>query len=170
MQPFLRCTVWIISCGLAAACGQYAGDRGASVTVREQIIALERSALDRWITADPGGYLDLYAKDATYFDPMHDKRIDGLEALSTLVSSLRGASYPFKEPRYDMIEPTVQVHGDVAVLSFNLVQYGKLSGGQETVLARWNTTEVYRQINGAWRIIHTHWSFTKPELARPATS
>jgi ketosteroid isomerase-like protein len=35
------------------------------------------------------------------------------------------------------------------------------------VLARWNATEVYREADGAWRIIHTHWSFTQPQLAGP---
>jgi hypothetical protein len=48
--------------------------------LHEEIIALERSALDRWITFDPQGYLDLSAPEVTYFDPMRDKRVDGLEA------------------------------------------------------------------------------------------
>lgn len=46
--------------------------------VAHYIIYLERSALDRWIRADPDGYLSLYTKDATYFDPFRDKRLDGL--------------------------------------------------------------------------------------------
>jgi hypothetical protein len=51
---------------------------------------------------------------------------------------------------------------------FNLVNYAKPSGSPtETVLARWNATEVYRKIDGAWRIIHTHWSFTERRLAGP---
>ena len=37
----------------------------------------------------------------------------------------------------------------------------------DTVLARWNATEVYREVGGAWRIIHTHWSFTQPQPAAP---
>ena len=67
-----------------------------------------------------------------------------------------------------MINPVVQVEDKIAVLSFNLVNYGKPSGSaEETVLARWNATEVYREIDGAWRIIHTHWSYTQPQLAGP---
>lgn len=54
------------------------------------------------------------------------------------------------------------------MLTFNLVNYGKLSGSsEETVLARWNATQVYRLVDGAWKIIHTHWSFTQPQLAAP---
>jgi ketosteroid isomerase-like protein len=28
-------------------------------------------------------------------------------------------------------------------------------------------TEVYRRDPEGWRIIHTHWSFLKPQLAQP---
>ena len=125
------------------------------MNVAEHIISLERSALDRWIRADPDGYLSLYAKDATYFDPFRDKRVDGLGALKAQTASMRGIKLPFTEPRYDLLNPQVDVAGDIAVLSFNLVNYGKpLGSTEETVLARWNATQVYRRQNGAWRIIH----------------
>jgi hypothetical protein len=66
-----------------------------------------------------------------------------------------------------MINPVVHVDGHMAVLTFNLANYGKPSGSaEETILARWNATEVYRAIDGAW-LIHTHWSFTQPKLAGP---
>jgi ketosteroid isomerase-like protein len=132
------------------------------MSVAEQIISLERSALDRWIRADPDGYLDLYTNDATYFDPFRAKRVDGLDTLKAQTASMRDVKLPFTEPR-EMLDPTVQVEGSIALLTFNLVNYGKLSGStEETVLARWNATQVYREVNGGWRIIHTHWSFTQP--------
>ena len=136
--------------------------------VAEHIIALERSALDRWIRADPDGYLELYANDATYFDPFVERRVDGREELIARLAPMRDVSLPFTEPRYDMIDPVVHVEGKTAVLTFNLVNYGKPSGSaEESVLARWNATEVYREMDGEWRIVHTHWSFTQPELAGP---
>jgi hypothetical protein len=62
-----------------------------------------------------------------------------------------------------MINPVVQVDGNLAVLTFNLVNYGKPGGvDEEIILARWNATEVYRAVSGSWRIIHTHWSLTQP--------
>jgi ketosteroid isomerase-like protein len=136
--------------------------------VASNIISLEHSALDRWIRADPDGYLSLYAKDVTYFDPFGEKRVDGLDDLRARLATMRGVTLPFTEPRYDMINPVVNVEGNVAVLTFNLVNYGKPRGStQEAVLARWNATEVYCNRDGAWRIIHSHWSFTRPQ---PATS
>lgn len=56
------------------------------MSIPEHIISLERSALDRWVRGDPEGYLGLYAKDATYFDPFRDKRIDGLDELNALMA------------------------------------------------------------------------------------
>lgn len=67
-----------------------------------------------------------------------------------------------------MINPAVHVEGNTAMHTFNLVNCGKPIGSAvETVLARWNATQVYRQVDGAWPIIHTHWSFTQPQLAGP---
>jgi len=63
-----------------------------------------------------------------------------------------------------MIDPKVQRHGDVALLTFNIVNYGKLPSTPARVLARWNSTEVYGRIGGAWKIIHSHWSHLRPEL------
>ena len=132
--------------------------------LKDHIISLEREALDRWITGDPDGYLRLYAEEATYFDPFGPKRVDGFEELNARLAPMRGITLPFTEPRYEMIDPVVQVDGDLAVLTFNLVNYGKPAGTpDEALLARWNATEVYRAIEGEWRIIHAHWSFTQGE-------
>lgn len=117
------------------------------------IIAMERAALDRWATGDPSGFLEISAPDVVYFDPFLDRRIDGLEALSRYYEGLRGKVHV---TRYDLINPTVQWIGDAAVLTFNYVSYG---GSEDEY--RWNCTEVYRREGDRWRIIQTHWSFTK---------
>ena len=83
------------------------------------------------------------------------------------LAPMKDVKPPFTDPRYDMIDPRVQRHGDVALLTFNLVNYGKLPDAPERVLSRWNSTEVYRRIDGKWKIIHSHWSFTQPELKQP---
>ena len=68
-----------------------------------------------------------------------------------------------------MLNPKVQHHGDLAVLSFNLLSYQKQPDGTEPVVARWNSTAVYRRARGAWKSIHVHWSFLKPELKAQVT-
>lgn len=130
----------------------------------EEVIAVERSALDRWIVSNPDGYLEVAAPEITYFDPFQERRIDGLEALTTMLDPIRGIQLPFTEPRYEMIAPKVQLYGDVALLTFNLVNYGKIGGQTESVLARWNSSEVYRRVEERWQLVHSHWSFVKPAL------
>jgi ketosteroid isomerase-like protein len=130
----------------------------------EELVALERSALDRWIKLDPQGYLDAAAPEITYFDPTTERRVDGWEALQMRLAPMKTLKLPFTDPRYEMTEPKVQRHGDVALLTFNLVNYGKLPNRSESVLARWNSTEVYCRIDGKWKIIHSHWSYIRPEV------
>ena len=120
--------------------------------ITAEIIALERAALDRWGAGDPSGYLEISAPDVTYFDPFLERRLDGLEALAAWYAPLPGTIHI---ERYDLIEPRVQVCGEAAVLTFNLVSYS----GSTTM--RWNCTEVYRKDKAGWRLIQTHWSITQ---------
>jgi ketosteroid isomerase-like protein len=145
-----------------------APEAGGSVDpLLEELVALERSALDRWITLDPDGYLSLYAPDVTYFDPTTERRVDGLTAMQTRLAPMKKMKPPFFDPRYELIAPRVQRQGDVALLTFNLINYGKLADGVERELVRWNSTEIYSRIDGRWKIIHSHWSYIKPELKQP---
>jgi uncharacterized protein (TIGR02246 family) len=134
--------------------------QAATDTTRD-VVAMERAALDRWGKGDPQGYLDIMADEVTYFDPMQEKRIDGREAMTKMLASITGK---VKVSRFDMIDPKVQRHGDSALLTFNLVSYVTQPDGKELAVARWNSSELYGRVSGQWRIVHSHWSFIKPEL------
>jgi ketosteroid isomerase-like protein len=135
--------------------------RAAADSASDEIIALERGALYRWGKGDPQGFFDIMAAGETYFDPMIGKRIDGTEALRKYIEPFWGK---ISIERFEMIDPKVQRHGDLAVLTFNLVDYGSQLGGSPKSTTRWNSTEVYQKIDGRWKIVHSHWSYTKPEL------
>lgn len=120
--------------------------------IADEIIALERAALDRWGAGDPSGYLEISAPEVTYFDPFIERRIEGLDALSAWYAPLRGTIHI---DRYELVSPKVQVYGETAVLTFNLVSHS----GATTM--RWNCTEVYRLGEAGWRIVQTHWSITQ---------
>jgi ketosteroid isomerase-like protein len=62
----------------------------------------------------------------------------------------------------------VQHAGDTAVLTFNLVDYGGRIGSGLKTTTRWNCTEVFQRIDGAWKIVHSHWSYTTPVLKEAA--
>ena len=125
-----------------------------------EVIALERAALDRWGAGDPTGYVELFAHDITYFDPIQDRRLDGRTAMVALMDSIAGK---IRVDRYDMLRPVVQQHGDVALLSFNLVSY-RTDDGRERAISSWNSTEAYRRTPQGWRIFHSHWWYVRPDL------
>jgi ketosteroid isomerase-like protein len=148
--------------GIASYSRATATDSGAGAdAAAAEIIALERGALDRWGKGDPQGFFDIMAAEETYFDPLTGKRVDGLAALQKYMAPFAGK---ISIERFEMIDPKVQRQGDLAVLTFNLVDYGASLGGSPKTTARWNSTEVFRKIDGGWKIVHSHWSFTKPEL------
>jgi len=122
----------------------------------DEIIAIERAALERWSRGDPGGFLEIMAPDVSYFDPFTERRIDGIAAMRDLYAQIRGTVHI---DRFEMLEPRVQVEGNLAVLTFRFESHGTDGWMQ------WNTTEVYRLAEAGWRIIHTHWSYYQPRLA-----
>jgi ketosteroid isomerase-like protein len=121
------------------------------------IIQQERAALDRWGKGDPGGYFQIMAPEMTYFDPFTKRRVDGMDALREYMAPITGQ---IRIDRCDIINPRVQLHSDVAILTFNLEDTGKEPGSDKTITSYWNSTEVYRNFEGRWKIIHSHWSFT----------
>jgi ketosteroid isomerase-like protein len=135
----------------------------AMVDVAAEVIALERAALDRWGAGDPAGYVELFADDITYFDPIQERRLDGRAAMVALMASITGK---IRVDRYDMLHPVVQQQGDVALLSFNLVSY-RTDDGRERAISSWNSTEAYRRTPQGWRIFHSHWSYIRPDLKAP---
>jgi ketosteroid isomerase-like protein len=130
----------------------------SSTTTAEQIVLLERRALDRWGNGDPGGFLELYAAGVTYFDPLTAARIDGHQAMADYYGPWTGR---IRVPRFEMLNPQVVVDGNLALLTYNLVNYVDDGRGGETVGTRWNSTTVFQRQGDAWKTIHSHWSFTQ---------
>lgn len=122
------------------------------IEITETLIAMESAALERWGNGDPSGFLEISAPDLVYFDPYLELRIDGLEALTQYYRSFWGQ---VRFDHFELLNPHVQVCGDLAVLTFNYASY---KGEHRTP---WNCTEVYRHDAKGWRIIQMHWSYTR---------
>ncbi|MBI5295105.1 MAG: nuclear transport factor 2 family protein [Chloroflexi bacterium] len=120
--------------------------------VKEILVAMESAALRRWGDGDPSGFIEICAADVVYFDPYLEKRIDGLEAL---IQYYRGFWGQVRFDRFELLDPCAQVGGELAVLTFNYASY---VGDKKT---SWNCTEVYCWREDGWRIIQTHWSYTR---------
>lgn len=126
----------------------------SSEDIKTEIIALEKQALELWNNGNPDGFIDLSADDVVYIDPAFDNKLEGKKALIDYYNTIRGK---IKIDLYKMIEPTVQLSSDIAVLTYN---YEAQRDGQ---VFRMNCTEVYKSDSShQWSIIHTHWSFFQP--------
>lgn len=124
------------------------------LNVSEHIIELETAALQAWHNGNPSPYLELYSMDFTYFDSVHEIRIDGWDKIKDLYESMRGK---IKMDKFDIINPVVQYTDTMAVLTYNLQSFSGKTLWKE------NCTEVYRlEKNNEWKIIHSHWSITNP--------
>jgi hypothetical protein len=120
--------------------------------ITSTLIAMERAALECWGNGDPSAFLELCAPEVVYFDPYLEMRIDGKEALTQYYKTFWGQ---VRFDRFELLNPYVQVGGELAVLTFNYVSYTGEKG------SRWNCTEVYRHTGDSWQIIQTHWSYTR---------
>lgn len=124
-------------------------------TAETSILAQEHRALEQWAQGRPSGYVEIDSDEVTYFDDIAaHRRIDGIGAMRQYFSALEG-----KIPvhRYEMVDPKVQVHGEVGVLTFRYVPT-TLDGRP---LPHWKATSVYRHADDSWRILHAHWSLVK---------
>jgi ketosteroid isomerase-like protein len=121
-----------------------------------ELMRLEAGAMERWRKGDPFGFLEISAPEVTYFDTGTPTRLDGLDQLTAEYETRTGKIH------YDVmefIEPRIQTYGDTAVLFYRF--FSTVLNPDGTVKSRtpWNCTEVYAKRDGAWKIVHTHWSY-----------
>ncbi|MDL2222684.1 nuclear transport factor 2 family protein [Bacteroidales bacterium OttesenSCG-928-M11] len=120
--------------------------------IKDLIIALERRALELWNNGNPDGFLELTSEDIVYIDPV-ERKLEGKKALTEYYNTVRGK---IKIDQYEMINPTVQLSADIAVLTYNYAVQ------RDGLTFKMNCTEVYQlDISNQWKIIHTHWSFVQ---------
>lgn len=120
-----------------------------------RILARERQALDRWSQGQTTGYADVADDDITYFDDIGAQaRVAGKPAVREYLTGLEGQIPPHN---YEMVDPRVQVYGDVGVLTFLYHP----SGPDGEPGQRWKATSVYRNVDGEWWAVHAHWSMIK---------
>ena len=123
----------------------------------DSVLGIEEAWLERWGRGDPDGYFEVIAPEYTYFDPGLDKRLDGLDQIRARFEPMRGE---ISIDRFEFLEPRVQRVGDLAVLTFNLANFNAGDGGTEELVSHWHTTEVFHLLNGQWKLVSTHWSYT----------
>jgi hypothetical protein len=125
-----------------------------------ELMALESAAMARWDKGDPWGFIELSAPDVTYFDTGTPHRINGRQALS--------AEYKLREGKIhndvmDFVDPWLFACDDLAVLFYRFFSTRLNPDGSLASRVPWNCSEVFTRLQGAWKIIHTHWSYIRGE-------
>jgi len=147
----------ICMCVAAAFMGGLAAAADSNDQTAREILGIERASLEGWLKGNPDPMLATLDPEVSYVHVMTDKRLDGLVAVKALFEPYRGM------PLFDSFEmdgAKVQVSGNVAVLTYQLVQHN----GPAT--NRWNGTQVYVRRSAGWKVIHTHWSQANPPAQR----
>ena len=124
-------------------------------TLNALLDKLRTSLVPYFAESDPSGYVAMYSDSVTYFDPWCGGKLEGDAARRHLMGM--AGSIPALD--YEIVNPSVEVLGDTAILTLNLPLRDPESGAQVAV---WNTTQVHNLAADDWPLVHAHWSYAVP--------
>ncbi|RRH90360.1 DUF4440 domain-containing protein [Variovorax beijingensis] len=138
---------------------------GNAKEIAATLLAIEREINERWNKGDVDGALEVYSDDVTYFDPMTETRLEGRKTVEAYFRQFFEGKLNIL--RNDFLDPQVIASeaGDMALVSYNLVNHVSDGQGGEKLGSSWNATMGYRKIDGRWRAVHVNWSFTRHPAA-----
>lgn len=129
--------------------------------ISETLYALERGINERWNKGDVDGALEMYSEDVTYFDPLTEMRLDGRKAVEDYFRQFYEGKLNILRNEFPNPQVIVSESGDLAVVTYNLRNFVSDGQGGEKPDEPWNSTQVYRLIDGKWQVVHVNWSFTR---------
>ena len=100
----------------------------------------------------------------TFFDPITAARLDRRPAVDEYFRLVWAGKV--RIARFEIVNPQVVTDGNIAVLSYNQVNYIDAPDGSETLGTRWNSTQVYRRTGEHWRVVHVHGRLPGTRLSR----
>ncbi len=108
--------------------------------------------------ADPGNVTEQFkniADDYTEFNPDYSTRLEGKAIAMKLAEAF--SKDPGRNMAAEMLNPKVQVYGDVAILSYNYAGIFKNKDG-EMEPDRAKSTRVYVKQDGKWKLVHANFA------------
>lgn len=124
-------------------------------SVEDEIIAVTYAAWKAQMEKNALEANRILADDYTEFNPEASTRLDGKE-ISVRVSDavMLGST---KVISAEMLNPKVQVYGDVAILSYNYLGLNQ-DHDEKTSSVKAKSTRVYVKINGNWMLVHANFA------------
>ena len=125
--------------------------------VADEIVSMVKA---QWAAeiADPTNMTAMFkdfSDDYTEFNGEFATRLEG-KSLNMRLSEPAGKD-PNRTMVSEMLNPKVQVYGDVAILSYNYAGVSKNKDG-EMKPVRAKSTRVYAKLDGKWKMVHANFS------------
>lgn len=120
--------------------------------VAAQIIAREKASVEAWQRKDKAFYADYLTDDATYFSSQNPYL--EVDAKENFLPNFEQYTEMFKFNSYQMYNPSVQVYGDTAILTYNSAVSASFAGQSLNYTAK--VTSVYVKQGNTWRVVHGH--------------
>ena len=125
--------------------------------VADEIVSMVKA---QWAAeiADPSNMTTMFkdfADDYTEFNGEFATRLEG-KSLNMRLSEPAGKD-PNRTMVSEMLNPKVQVYGDVAILSYNYAGISKNKDG-EMKSNRAKSTRVYAKLDGKWKLVHANFA------------
>jgi ketosteroid isomerase-like protein len=128
---------------------------GSHQEVAEEVIAITKAQWAAEIAGTVGSRLEIAADEYTEFNPTAPVRLAGKAVNRDFAEAF--ASGGGKMLVANMFNPKVQVHGDVAILSYSFVGASKSKDGEVTPILS-KSTRIYAKMDGAWKLVHANFA------------
>lgn len=124
-------------------------------TLAEEIIGLEKNALNKWFKGDTSGYLNIWSQNNfSYFDGVVTHRIDTYDDVKkNVLSNVEGKLFA---DHYDFCYPRIQAVDDMVILTY------QLHADTSLIDMHYNCIEIYQKEESGWKVVHSTWSFIRP--------
>ena len=126
--------------------------QAAAPSAEEEIIALTYKIWKSENDKDMATRNKYISDDYTEFNSDYATRIDGKTKNFTLSDANFSGGTSLAD---EMLNPKVQVYGDVAILTYNFAGVIKNNDGK-VVTSKAKSTRVYVKMNGTWKLVHAN--------------
>lgn len=153
----MKKTTFVLAMLLCIAFQPSAGYAQSSQQIADEIMNIVKA---QWAAeiADPGNINEQFkniADDYTEFNSDYATRVEGKALSMRLAESFN--TDPGRTLAAEMLNPKVQVYGDVAILSYNYAGILKNKDG-EVEPNRAKSTRVYAKQGGKWKLVHANFA------------
>jgi ketosteroid isomerase-like protein len=124
----------------------------AQTSVEEEVIALTYKLWKAENEKDMTFRNKHVSDDYTEFNGSYSTRIDGKSKNFSLSDANFSSGTSLAD---EMLNPKVQVYGDVAILTYNFAGVIKDNDGN-TRNSKAKSTRVYAKVNGTWKLVHAN--------------